>query len=243
MLAENLKSFRLPTGPFDANGSWQLAWDVLTLSGAAYKVGGLRRSAIGRGGVVGRMQLRRSAGVKGNVRLELSYVKTGSGGASHVVEAKMWYPTSALPRPKRWTLDAELRDANGRTVPKTKIHKEATWADGELTIRDKGHTRKIAVPDAWTINWVLFEAVGRLPREKMKPISFTLLDHFDQVKGGQTLAYRKTADLALGGKTIRATAYDQTGRGVLPWVYWVDDAGRLLLAVAGLEAYVLTPEA
>ena len=241
MLAGALKQFRPPTGAFDPNGSWQLAWNVLSLAGAAYKVGGLKRAPIGREGVVGRMQLRRSAGAKGNVRLELSYVKTGAGDASHVVEAKMWYSTAALPCPKRWELDAELRDDKGHTVPKTKIHKEASWADGELTIRDKGHTRKIAVPDAWTTNWVLFEAVQRLPRAKTKPISFTLLDHFDQVKGEQTLAYRETTGLTLGGKTIRATAYDQVGRGVLPWVYWVDDAGRLLFVVAGLEAYVLTP--
>ena len=241
MLAGALKQFRPPTGAFNPNGSWQLVWNVLSLAGAAYKVGGLKRAPIGLQGVVGRMQLRRSAGTKGHVRLELSYVKTGAKDASHVVEAKMWYPTDILPCPKRWELDAELRDATGRTVPHTKIHKEATWADGELTIRDKGHTRTRAVPDAWTINWVLFEAVGRLPKAKTKPIRFTLLDHFDQVKAEQTLAYRETTDLALGGQTIRVTAYEQTGRGVLPWVYWVDEAGRLLFVVAGLEAYVLTP--
>ncbi len=152
----------------------------------------------------------------------------------------MWYPTAVLPSPKRWELDAKLRDARGQTVPGTKIRKEGSCADGVLTIRDKAATRKTKVPGAWTVNWMLFEAVQRLPREETKPISFTLLDHFDQVKGKQTLAYRKTGDLTLGGKTVRAIAYDQTGRGVLPWVYWVDEAGRLLLVVAGLEAYVLT---
>ena len=52
-------------------------------------------------------------------------------------------------------------------------------------------------------------------------------------------AYRLSADVLLAGQPVRLHAYDHLGEGIVPWIYWVDDRGRLLLAVSGLEAYLL----
>jgi hypothetical protein len=93
---------------------------------------------------------------------------------------------------------------------------------------------------------------------------FTLLDDFDQVKPDQTLAPHGQVTLTLGGsrvvrhrveklekgtvhrpvvereggRNVVLRQYSQTGRGVVPWVYYVDEAGRLFFVVAGIEAYV-----
>ena len=109
----------------------------------------------------------------------------------------------------------------------------------EIDLTDGRTQRQIPAPGAYAVNWALFEAVGRLPREEFEPLRFTMLDHFDQLKPGQVLSYRETADVSLGGRSVRLHAYDHLGEGIVPWIYWVDDEGRLLFAVSGLEAYLL----
>jgi len=54
---------------------------------------------------------------------------------------------------------------------------------------------------------------------------------------------RKTYMAKEGGRDVRLHAYSQVGRGIVPWVYWVDEQGRLLFIVAGLEGYVLNAQA
>jgi len=66
-----------------------------------------------------------------------------------------------------------------------------------------------------------------------------MLDHFDQVKPGQSISYRTTIDVMLGGRAVRLHGFDHLGEGIVPWVYWVDDQGRLLFAVSGLAGYLL----
>ena len=110
----------------------------------------------------------------------------------------------------------------------------------------------------------LLDAVQRLPRAAFEPKRFTLLDDFDVVKANQTLAYRKTVEVLLGGRRVqkqhweklekgrirktswgregdrpvRLHAYEHLGDAIVPEVYYVDDQGRLLFMVAGIEAYV-----
>ena len=95
-----------------------------------------------------------------------------------------------------------------------------------------------------TINWLLLEAVGRLPRAAFPPLGFTLLEDFDRPKPHHTLHYAETVNLALpaqrhAGEALRLHVYHHLGDGNMPWVYWVDDQGGLLFAVSGFEAYVL----
>lgn len=129
-------------------------------------------------------------------------------------------------------------------------------------------TRPFPEPARCSINWSLFEAVQRLPRKAGESLSFTLLDDFDQARPNQTLSFWKTAQTRVGGRRVqrsrvrqlekgrvhnpywaiedqipvRLHGFSHTGDGVVPWVYWVDDAGRLLCAVSGIEAYLYEGE-
>ena len=86
----------------------------------------------------------------------------------------------------------------------------------------------------------LFDAVARLPHKQFDPIEFTRIDHFDQVKPDQALAFRRTIETSIAGKKVQLHGYDQTGRGIMPFTYWVDNQGRTIVAISGLEAYLLT---
>ena len=228
-LAPVLRKFQPPVGPFDPAGSWRQTYGVHTLAGrtpAARRVGVLR--------------LRRSVGDNRDVTLKVEYSKTLTGGSQQVTGELHSRIGSTLSTPGQWTFETKSLDAAGKVIPRTQMSRSAVFRDGALTIKDAKETKTIPIAGAYTVNWSLFDAIQRLGGEKAGPLEFTLIDHFDQPKGSQRLSFRgKMGVTVAGGGTIRTLAWDHLGDANVPWVYWLDERGRLLFIVAGLEAYVL----
>jgi len=224
-----LRGFRPPAGAFDAAGSWREVFGVFTLAG---------RAAAARR--VGELRFERRVRSDGEAVLNVAYEKRLTGGSQKLTAALHSRAGERLATPSRWTFETRLLDAGGREIAGTRLKRSATVDDGTITVRDAVATRTLRPAGAYTVNWSLFDAVQRLPRRPGRPIDFTLIDHFDQPKGRQTLAFRKAMDVAVaGGRTVRTFSFDLLGDGNVPWVYWVDEQGRLLFIVAGLEGYVL----
>jgi hypothetical protein len=229
-VAQRLQDFKPPQGPFDPRGRWQLTYGVYTF--AAITAG------TAPGGRAGTLSVFREPRDGGSV-VELDFEKLLVGGSSQKVVARLVCRDDALGTPAKWDCSSEFFDREKKPLPQSVLRKSARLAGGRVEIDDGRYTQAIEIDGPFTVNWALFEAVGRLPRGPFAPLEFTMLDHFDQVKRGQTLAFRKSLSLTLGGRDVRLHAFDQLGRGIVPWVYWVDDSGRLLAALAGLEAYIL----
>jgi len=225
-----LARYKPPGGQFAPAAAWTQTYGVYTLAG---------RSPAGGGRRVGRVELKRAVGSKGAAALHVRYDRSLTGGAHRTAGTIHTRADDTLNQPRTWTFQTQLLDAGGKPILHTRQSKTGTFADGVVQIKDAAGTKRHKVPGRCLMNWALFDTVQRLAGEKTEPIAFTLIDHFDQVKGGYTLSCRKTLGVAVGGRTIRLRAYDQLGRGNVPWVYWVDEQGRLLLIVAGLEAYML----
>jgi hypothetical protein len=231
LVAPHLKGFRPPEGPHDPRRDWTLAYAVYTL-------GSIR----GHGGRIGSLVVGRKAGDDGGAILAVEYQKNVSPRYVQTVSAEITCRGDALATPVRWTFASEIVSRAERAnslIENTRIEQSATARDTEIEINDGKHSRRLSVSSPFAINWALFEAVGRLPREPFDPIHFTMLDHFDQLKRDQVLSYRQSVDVLLAGQPVRLHAYDHLGQGIVPWIYWVDDPGRLLFAISGLEAYLL----
>ena len=228
VVAPHLKRFRPPPGPHDPRGDWALDYVVYTL-------GSIR----GHGGRLGTLSLRRKATAGDGAILAIDYQKRVTPDGFQKVVAGITCRGDRLATPTRWRYSAEIARPGQVTLETTRLEKSGEAKDRQVEIIDHGGVRPMAVPPSWTINWALFEAVGRLPREPFDPIRFALLDHFDQLKANQVLSFRQSVEVAIGGKPLRLHAYDHLGEGIVPWIYWVDEQGRLLFAVSGLEAYLL----
>jgi hypothetical protein len=228
VVAPHLEGFRPPEGPHNPQGDWTLAYGVYTL-------GSIR----GHGGRIGKLTVRREATGDGGAVVGIDYQKRVNPGFSQSVVAEITCRGDVLGTPVRWTYASEIVDPAQGPLQHTTLKKSAAAKDGWVEIDDGRNRRRLSVGAPFTVNWALFEAVGRLPREPFDPVRFTMLDHFDQVKAGQVLSYRRSADVALGGRPVRLHAYDQLGEGIVPWIYWADERGRLLFAISGLEAYLV----
>jgi len=225
-----LRQFEPPADDFDPAGSWERTWEVCALAGRAPSV----RS-------VGRLTLRRDAG-RETARLDVTYRKDLTGGRQEVTGTLEVPADAPLATPRRWSFRVRLLDAKGRAIPETTIARRAAVTDGRITLAGGAGTRTLEPAGPYTVNWCLFNAVQRLPGADTPARTFTLIDHFDQVKPETTLSFHKAMDVRVaGGRTLLTRAYQQLGRGNVPWVYWTDEAGRLLWVVAGLEGYVLKP--
>jgi len=234
-LAPMLGTYRPPTGPFNPAGSWRQAYGVYTLAST-------RGPAARR---VGELVLSRRAQDAGQVELAVAYTKGLTGGTQKVTATLHTRADEKLATPRRWSFAIELLDTQGRPVPHAGVERtHAECRRGVIRIGEGRGARSIPAPGAYTVNWCLFDAVQRLGGKGAGPMEFLLIDHFDQPKPGQSLAFRAEMGIAVaGGKTVPTITYDQLGEGNVPWVYWVDRNGRLLLVVAGLEAYVLESSA
>lgn len=217
----------LPEGPFDPSGSWQQRYGVYSVAGRLSRVGELR--------------LDRQVKPSGRVLLDMQYQKSLSGGRQ-MISAKIHLAVdSPLSTPEDWSFVARVLDTEGHVIDNTQIKKSIRVQNGVLTIDDASGQTTVPIAGDYTLNWALFDAVQRLPAESFDPIHFTLIDHFDQVKPNHTLSFRASPDVTIRGKPQKLLAYDQLGKGIVPWVWWTDQHGRLLAAVSGLEAYLLEP--
>jgi len=227
-----------PAGPFNRHGGWTCVFGIHSAAIGASRVGTLTLTR----------RLRADGGVSMQVRHEKKL--TGPPDAMpakavqprRVLEAVMQIGAGAgsLSTPSQWSFRSQLFDVDGSVIPEGALERRAIARNGSLEVTTgSGVARTYPLAGGYTVCWALFDAVGRLPREPFAPISFTLIDHFDQVKPDQELVFRKSIDVPIAGQAVRLHGFDHTGRGIMPFTYWVDDPGRLVVAISGLEAYML----
>ena len=254
IVERHLLGFQTPSGAFDPNGNWETVYGVYTLGS---------RGPAGR--KVGSLRLNCSVGEGDRSVLEVQYDKTIGGVGAQRATGKVVCRGDRLATPERWSFGYSTIDTKGRTLPGSALEKTAMAGEGWVEIDDGRRKRRVDVGPAFTLHWTLLAAVQRLPHQPSPLVQFTLIEHFDQVKPDQTLSFRGTSEIVLGermvkkkrieqlekgrivhtvmaregGQSVQLHSFDHLGWGVVPWVYWVDDAGRLLFAVSGLEAYLI----
>jgi hypothetical protein len=225
ILTPHLKGFQIPYGGFDPDQTWQHTYQVYTLAG--------------RGGRVGILNLHRRNTEDRNVLLEVNYKKLLPGQHTQIVLASIQCRDDKLATPLTWKYSSTIQNLQGKAISHTTLEKSAVKEGLAIDFKDGKTNHRIHKPNDYTINWALFDVVQRLPRRKRQTLSFTLLDHFDQVKPNQTLAYHSEQEVRIHDADVRLHRFDQLGEGIVPWIYWVDTSGRLFFVVSGLEAYIL----
>ena len=227
-----LREYLPPEDRIDPDGAWRLKYDHFMFANNIK---------------TGELELRRKPETEG-FTLTVNYMMINPLGYRQETRAQMLCRNDALATPLRWQMTACTFSANGSDVPGTRIDKKQDDNTKEAT----------------ALNWALFEVVQRLP-QRAGTLKFTLLDHFDHIKPGQSLQYDRDITLSFGGhpalmtrevrlekgtvtesyrgyegaSEIHVSTFNQFGQGIIPWTYYVDQKGRTLFAVSGLEFYIL----
>jgi hypothetical protein len=195
-------------------------------------------------------------------QLQVEFLKLAVRGFENLLRATIVCADDRLGTPVSWQFEIYARDSKEKAVNEsTRWRQRGRKTATGYTVEEAGTTRNLPVAGNATINWVIPAIVGGLPKEPGPPIPLTLLDDFDHVKPGLELRCRGTRDVSIGGKQeakerevklergtvfrpekawvggslAQVTRYDLTGPGLVPRVYYVDQAGRLLCIAAGTE--------
>lgn len=249
-LAGALRSLRPPGEAPTASGAWAAEFRLFSLAGAPRPQG--------------RLSLARTPHPSG-FELKTEYVLGCGAGVEFVTVGKTVCAGDALATPRTWSVTTRQTGAGGEQIKGSAGGLEGAYDGGRVVLSEYGEARSLAVEQPLSWGWGLFEAVQRLATApRSEPLQFSLLDHFDQVKHGHSLRLRKRCRLTVGGKlvveervaeldhgtvyrpqrverggtAVDCVVFEQTGRGILPIVYWCTADGRLLMVSSGLEAYV-----
>ena len=225
-----------PQGSFDFRGQWKNVYRI-------WLVG--RKSS----GFLSIERKPASDGRSASLSIEMSVLQAAK--VVHRTKTEVQCAIDALSTPLEWetrseTLDADLQPIRAAHAGEKAIIKDGkiiVSADGERLGTGKGSTKSWEIPASYTSNWSLFDAVQHLPGKDATPLEFVLMEDLDLKKEGQRLSYWKSTKLDIGNETIQLTGYQQIGRGVLPYQYWVDDQHRLLFVISGIRAYIFDPNA
>ena len=225
-----LRGFKAPESDFDPAGEWCHLYRLWLVGSHLNRYRGfieIRRAAPNGDGAVDLAVHR---------ELLLSHHP-----AVHRTTATMRCAADALCTPRSWTIEAETFDARMKPIALSRVA-ESGVVKGKTVEVSRGERRyKRPLPTPFTSDFSLFDAVQRLGGAKTQPMTFALLQDLDEIKEGQRLSYRQTVDFDVGGKSLTLRCYQQIGRGILPYRYYVDPRGRLLFAVSGIRAYILDP--
>lgn len=222
-----LKGFTPPEGKFDPAGAWTQSYRLWLVQPF---LGG------------GALTLQRTP-TDGGARLDVTYDVAEYTGYVRRTKVRVECAGDALATPTAWTLSSQVCGVDDKPTKGTTLSEAGTLRGGQLEIRFGDRSRKEKIVTPATSNWSLFDAVQRLPGKATRPLSFTLLEEMDLIKPRQRLEFREEKDFKVGGTTLHLRGYQHTGQGVLPWQYWVDDAGRLLFAFSGVRAFIYDPQA
>lgn len=223
-----LKGFKPPDGEFDPT-DYTNTWSVWVSHG--YRESGNE--------VVGSLRIKRQGSM-----LTVDRKIVNDGPILHHLYAEVTIGADALSSPIEWTQTSAFTGADGKEIADLAASESARVVNGTLEVTSAGRVSKLAVPKQLTSDWSLFDAVQRLPRKIAGPgRAFGLLENLSLPLAEHRLSYRgRDASFRPDGKT-GAHWFHQIGHGLLPYEYWLDDAGRLLIVATFARAYIFDPNA
>lgn len=162
--------------------------------------------------------------------------------AVHETNANLECLLDVISTPVSWNTETRLIDILKKEDFNNVRTKKSVIVKGrEMEISINGRTYAQKVPSVYTSNWSLLDAVQRLSGPGNAPLNFALFDELDKLKENHTLSFRKKTTIPFGNDKVSVYCYQQIGRGLLPYEYYVDENHRLLLAKSGKRAYILDP--
>lgn len=227
LLSDCLPGIHVPTGPFDPNSNWD----------CAYTMWNPARSKTAKSERLGSLRVRREFTADKNIRLQLTQVINMKGAnGSGITKAGVTCAADDLSTPIRWTVESEVNDPQGKPVPYTKSSISGKASAGSILLHREKDSR-IKASKLLTSDWSLLDAVQRLPFDS-RALEFDMLEELELLKPEQRISPGAAAEVELGGRKVTLHSFEQIGRGILPWTYWLDDQHRLIIAVSGRRAFL-----
>ncbi|MBN2130761.1 MAG: hypothetical protein JW741_14765 [Sedimentisphaerales bacterium] len=164
---------------------------------------------------------------------------TKIGGVDNVMKAEIVCNVDALHSIQSWRLKSHEVGPDGKVDPLSKLAERGRCEDGKIRI-DSEHDRcdrtaTRSVVTQWHVPGLLARNAGRSLR-----LNFDLLRDASLLKPNQRLTYDGPVKVPVkGGRTLTLDSYAQTGEGILPTHYLLDDKRRVQLVTCSFLSWAL----
>ncbi len=120
----------------------------------------------------------------------------------------------------------------------TKFIEKGVWDGMTMRVRAQSFSRQYATANPLIHRWALLPllASGSI---KESPLVFDMLDD-SALRSNQTLRYEGKIEVPVKGGTASLDSYVQTGQGIVPTHYLVDEKGQVQLITMGTVNWALT---
>lgn len=224
VLADRLAGWLPPEGPFEPAGAWKLSYERHVL---IPEPGGKPA-----GGRSGDLVIERS-GQQFRIREAVA-----AGATTVTTVADYQCADHQLLTPQRWSMDITWDSKLPRVPVAGLAQKRSGRVEGEAIIFSATKERRRPAPRNWTVDWLLFAVLPRLPFSAGTALEFDLFEEGELHKPDQKLVYAGEHNLELGGKKMQLHAFEQFGRGLLPTRWWLDAQHRVVLAAGERRLYL-----
>jgi len=121
---------------------------------------------------------------------------------------------------------------------------EAKIAGGKMRVTGEAGEFEREIPEHTVTDFVLFEIVRRLPFRPGTVLQFHSLEASElNLKKNHKITYLGREELELAGKKTSLHRFEQTGEGIGPCQFWVDDEHELIrILMDGRKEFLLTTE-
>ncbi|MDA3926997.1 MAG: hypothetical protein PF904_20170 [Kiritimatiellae bacterium] len=172
------------------------------------------------------------------VRLQVSEVEK-AGFTTMTTQAGINCANNGLLTPRRWSLSCSWQNPL-KVVKNSELDQQQKGhVEGKELVLQGSSERRVPAPRRWTTFWNLFAAIQHLPFDASATLNFDLFEAFDQHKAQQRITYAGRHPIALKNKSLDLHVFEQTGCGIMPWHWWLDDQHRVVLAAGNRRAYLL----
>lgn len=178
----------------------------------------------------------------GRFTLKVRQRIVADAGSTHILDAWIRCEPDALASLIQWRVLSRYEDISGEPMPELDGEVSGSVAGSRMDMVTGGQTKSRELARPLTSDWTLFEAIQRLAPSPPDVPVFDVLEglslYRDEHRIGDRGNYR--AD-DVPGAPLRW--YQQIGRGVLPYEYWLGSDRRLLVVTTHARAYVLDDNA
>ncbi len=158
--------------------------------------------------------------------------ETRTNRPANIVDTKL-HCTGELNTAERWTLKSSVE-----RTPDISFTENGVWDGKKMTVKSKSWTQTRTTSHPLISQWALLKllATGKI---KSKPLEFDMLDN-STLRPDQTLRYCGKIEVPVAGGKAKLDCYAQTGYGILPTHYLVDNGGRVQLITQETVNWALT---
>lgn len=193
----------------------------------------------------GVLRIDRAATAEGHWRFQVSQELRTQGRKSkesQEVKADFLCASGDFPQLISWSLSS-VDKQDSKKLTYTQNEEKGRIEAGQIVYGDDKPVSLSKVSRPLTANWALFYYVPAWAAGAGEVPTFDTLEELQFYRPEHTLVAAGEEDFRFGGgKVWRLRAFKQMGRGILPIVYWLDEAGRPLLVstAVGFTYYLKT---